>query len=85
MNGRKPVLTDARLAYLMRAERIRAKLSRKTLAARWGVSLSVLSHAVAGLTNTVEEHEARYPLSKNPQAARHRRWRLKVKQSEHVV
>lgn len=84
MNGRKPVLTDAMLAYLVRAERIRARLSRKALAARWGVSLSVLSHAVSGLTNTVEEHEARYPLSQDPKAVRHRRLRLKVKQSRPI-
>ncbi len=79
MKGRRPVLTDMQLAYLLRAERIRARLSRKALAARWNVSLSVLSHAVSGLTNTLEEWEARSPPSMTKSAARCRAYRLRVK------
>ncbi len=84
MRGRRPVLTDTQLAYLLRAERIRARLSRKVLAARWGVSLSVLSHALSGLTNTIEEWEARYPpsMSRGATAWRAYRMRVKHKQSE---
>lgn len=85
MRGRTPVLDAKRLSYLMRAERIRARLSRKTLAARWGVSLSVLSTAVSGLTSTIEEHDARYPLSKKPHAIKMRRLRRAIANARPTV
>jgi transcriptional regulator with XRE-family HTH domain len=53
--ARRPLLTQAQLDYLLRAERIKQKLSRKVLAKRWGVSVSTLHHYVIGNRTTVEE------------------------------